>query len=69
MQGGSWQNAPAQVLECATHDGGARLVTRVVPRNWGGGQLMSDVEMACDVTLLPDTLCPTAKIAFSMTYK
>ena len=28
MQGGSWQNAPAQVLECATHDGGARLVTR-----------------------------------------
>ena len=70
VQGGSWQNAPARVLEVTTaHNGGAqRLATRVVPRNWGGGQLMDDVVMTCDVQLLPDSLCPAAKITYSMTY-
>lgn len=53
VQGGSWQNRPARVLEC-TRPSGNVLRTRVNPRNWAGQELLDDVTMSAIITLQPD---------------
>jgi hypothetical protein len=53
VQGGSWQNRPARVLECAKVEHN-RLRTAVVPRNWAGQELCEDVVMRAEITLQND---------------
>jgi hypothetical protein len=43
-----------------------RIVTSVIPRNWGGGQLLPEVRMDSDIALSPKG--EVARIRFSMTY-
>lgn len=52
VQGGSWQNAPARVLQCGVEDG--RIVSEVHPRNWAGQQLLEDVVMRSDINVAGD---------------
>ncbi len=51
MQGGSWQNWGSRVLSCEAQ--GQRLVSKVLPRNWGGQQTMYDVTMDSSLTMTP----------------
>jgi hypothetical protein len=43
-----------------------RIVTSVIPRNWGGGQLLPEVRMDSDIALSPKG--EVARIRFSMKY-
>lgn len=53
VQGGSWQDRPGRVLECAAVSP-SQLRTRVNPRNWGGQELIEDVVMSANITLQMD---------------
>ncbi|KAI8473268.1 MAG: hypothetical protein J3K34DRAFT_411475 [Monoraphidium minutum] len=53
VQGGSWENRPAQVVACEKASG-QKLRTVVHPRNWAGQQLLDDVTMTAGITLQPD---------------
>jgi hypothetical protein len=65
VQCGSWQNYPARVLNTFV-EGSPPSRVRVIsnPRNWGGQELLDDVTMTSEYSLLPDALAMT----YSMTY-
>jgi hypothetical protein len=63
VQCGSWQNQPARLLNSRV-DGTppTRVVTTSLPRNWGGQELLDDVIMTSDYSLLPDALAATCAL-------
>eukprot|EP00879_Flechtneria_rotunda_P002025 GHRR01002203.1.p1 GENE.GHRR01002203.1~~GHRR01002203.1.p1 ORF type:complete len:408 (+),score=103.77 GHRR01002203.1:868-2091(+) len=62
VQAGSWQNQAPLLLQADVHEG--VVTATVVPRNWGGQELLPDVVMTTKVQLLGDVV----KVHFSMNY-
>lgn len=62
VQGGSYENLPSKVTEY--HSNHNTLFAKITPRNWAGGQLLSEVTMTETITL--DGYF--AKIDFEMNY-
>eukprot|EP00882_Tetradesmus_deserticola_P030684 GHRQ01034569.1.p2 GENE.GHRQ01034569.1~~GHRQ01034569.1.p2 ORF type:complete len:127 (-),score=25.23 GHRQ01034569.1:228-608(-) len=52
VQGGSWHNAPPKLLARSAF--GDMISTSVLPRNWGGQDLLEDVVMTTQTLLLPN---------------
>lgn len=51
MQGGSWQNLLPRVDDLDVDDSSGVIRVAVTPRNWGGQELMRDVQMKTHVSL------------------
>ena len=62
VQCGSWQNAPAALVNASVGAGGVRTAAK--PRNWGNQELLDDVIMTSDYSLAPDAL----RVEFGLEY-
>jgi hypothetical protein len=62
VQGGSWRNEPAQVLEQEAQDG--RLWTKTQPRQWASGTLVTDMVFEQELQLTGSL----ARLGFTMRY-
>lgn len=66
VQGGSWDNQPAQLISVEKVLGDEPcLITKCHPRNWGGCQVCTDVVMTTTIKLKS---CGTICVECSMTY-
>ena len=62
VQGGEWKGTPSQLLE--TKASATELYARLHPRNWGGGELLTNVVMEEKISLDGQV----ARVHFKMTY-
>ncbi len=62
VQGGEWKGTPSQLLE--TKVSATEIYARLHPRNWGGGELLTNVVMEEKIRLDGSV----ARVHFKMTY-
>jgi hypothetical protein len=51
VQGGSWNGKPSSVVSYK-QTSNTKFSSTIIPRNWGGEQLLDKVRMSCDIELL-----------------